>query len=115
MMLTAQEAAKLLGVSKRMMYDLAAPHGPVPCTRYSTKYVRFKQEDIKDYEKSCQYTSTKPQIVGVSHLTASSPAGESGLQNFFRKAGLEPKRKPMIKKKQQDFLRKQPAQVHNGQ
>lgn len=50
-MLTAEEAAKELGISKRMMYELAAPHGPVPCVRYGAKCVRFKEEDIEAYKE----------------------------------------------------------------
>ena len=31
--MTADEAAKVLGVSCRLVYQLAAPRGPIPCIR----------------------------------------------------------------------------------
>lgn len=101
-MLTAEEAAKLLGISKRTIYELAAPAGPIPCYRMG-RTVRFERTDLDEYAKSCRYTSTKTSHVGVLNLTASSPEGESGLLKLFRKAGLDPKRKPTSKKKRRDF------------
>jgi excisionase family DNA binding protein len=46
--LTAREAAALLGISVRAVYDLAAPAGPVPCLRFG-RAVRFEHKDIKSY------------------------------------------------------------------
>ena len=38
--ITVSEAATLLGISRRMMYSLAAPIGPVPCHRFGPAYLR---------------------------------------------------------------------------
>ena len=38
--ITVSEAAALLGISRRMMYSLAAPIGPVPCHRFGPAYLR---------------------------------------------------------------------------
>lgn len=35
--ITVSEAAALLGISRRMMYSLAAPIGPVPCHRFGRR------------------------------------------------------------------------------
>lgn len=105
-MLTVQEAADLLRIHKRTMYDLAAPNGPIPCYRMG-RTVRFDQSDIEQYQQSCRYTSTRQQLAGAARLTASSPDEESGLQSYFRKAGLEIKPKPTSKKKHIDSSRLQ--------
>ena len=38
--ITVSEAAAILGISRRMMYSLAAPIGPVPCHRFGPAYLR---------------------------------------------------------------------------
>ena len=38
--ITVSEAVALLGISRRMMYSLAAPIGPVPCHRFGPAYLR---------------------------------------------------------------------------
>ena len=43
--MTADEAAKLLGVSSRKVYALAAPAGPIPCHRIG-RTVRFQLSDV---------------------------------------------------------------------
>lgn len=100
-MLTVKQAAEVLGVSLRTMYDLAAPNGPIPCYRIG-RTVRYEQSDLENYKTTCRCTSTKTSPAGVSRLTASSPEGESGLQSYFRKAGLVPKLKPTTRKKRTD-------------
>lgn len=105
-MLNVQDAAEMLGIHKRTMYDLAAPNGPIPCYRFGLT-VRFELSDIQNYQQSCRYTSTREQIVGASRLTASSPDAESGLQSFFRKAGLAVKPNPTNRRKRPDSSRLQ--------
>lgn len=100
-LITVEAAAKELGISKRMMYELAAPHGPIPCCRIG-RAVRFDPSDIENYTKSCRSTPTRPPVAGVSRLTVSSPDGESGLRSYFRKAGHVLKPKNSTKKKRAD-------------
>src|SRR3569833_2163307 len=97
--ITADEAAAILGVSKRMVYDLAAPHGPIPCARYSAKCVRFESQDVEAYKAQCQHTSIKQKIVGSLTSTRLSTAGESELQKLYRQAGAVPRPKPSTKQK----------------
>lgn len=113
-LITAEEAARELGISKRTMYELAAPGGPIPCCRIG-RAVRFDPSDIENYTKSCRSTPTKPPVVGVSRLIASSPDGESGLRSYFRKAGHALKPKNSTKKKLADSTRLQLVANPTGQ
>jgi excisionase family DNA binding protein len=104
--LSVQEAADRLGISKRMMYDLAAPRGPVPCYRIETA-VRFDENDVEDYKQSRRCEPVKAPEMRLSQravrLKMSSPEGESGLMKLFRRDGLTPKTKAEI-----DAVRKKP-------
>ena len=97
--IAADEAARLLGISKRAVYDLAAPHGPIPCFRYGAKCVRFNLTDILEYDKSCQHTLIVQKIVGVMSSTRLSVETESALLSSFRKDGIEPKPKTSQQKR----------------
>ncbi len=89
-MITAKEAAAMLGLSLRSIYDLAAPQGQIPCARFGTrKGIRFEKEDIEEYKKTCRFLPIKPVVVGASRLTASSPESATALQKCFQKAGLK--------------------------
>ena len=50
MMITAEEVAEMLGISRGAVYDLAAPKGPIPCVRFGRRCIRFKREDIQALE-----------------------------------------------------------------
>lgn len=92
MTLTVLQAAKLLGVSRAMVYKLAAPHGPIPCTRIGTRII-FEEADVQQYKESCrvvQRVHPAPQLLGKTHV-ALPPDGESSLIKTFRKLGLEPR------------------------
>ena len=92
-MLNAKEAAERLGISRGMIYALAAPTDPIPCQRIG-RTVRFEIEDIDAYKESCRHAPAKQKVAGVSTMTISySTPGESGLVSHFRKAGIEPKMK----------------------
>lgn len=94
-MLTAAEAAKLLGLSARTMYDLARS-GKIACHRMGVGdgAVRFDPADLQEYKRQCRSPVITPDA-GSSSLTASSPlpSGDSALTNYFRKAGRNPKPK----------------------
>jgi excisionase family DNA binding protein len=98
-LIAVQAAADSLGVSRRTMYELAAPAGPIPCYRIG-RTVRFQQDDIEAYKQSrrCEpVRATGPRYsLAVVRLKASSPTGESELEKFFRKAGLKVKTREEI-------------------
>ena len=62
--MTVQEAARMLGVSKGMVYGLAAPAGPIPCARIGSRII-FDQVDIVEFKQKCRYTEVK-HAVGIS-------------------------------------------------
>lgn len=100
-MIDAKAAAAMLGISTRMLYDLAAPNGPIPCTRYSAKCVRFNPDDVKAYAASCRCEPCGPvKEAGQARLPSvklqASP-GESELMKLFRRDGITPKPRPKIK------------------
>lgn len=92
-MIDCQQAAQILGVSSRKMYELAAPSGPVKCYRIG-RSVRFEQADIEEYKVQCQSTETRNAVVSSLSSTAVSVASESELESFFRKRGIAPRRTP---------------------
>jgi hypothetical protein len=51
-LINAKAAAAMLGVSARMMYDLASPHGPIPCYRMGLKCIRFDPVDLEAFMQS---------------------------------------------------------------
>ena len=113
-MITAKKAAEMLGLSARKVYDLAAPNGPIPCTRYSEKCIRFNEQDIENYRLSCQFTLMREIVVGASRSIKLSTASESVSQNFFRKLGIEPKPKRSTSQKHQDSTALRLVQSNSG-
>ena len=99
-MLTAAEAAPMLGLKPRTLYALAKA-GKIACHRLGVGdgAVRFELADIEAYKQSCRLPATT-QAVGSTNLTASLPESDSGLTAYFRKAGREPKRKTSTSGKQ---------------
>lgn len=96
--INAQAAAKLLGVSARQVYDLAAPNGPLPCYRIGSRIV-FDPSDIETYLLSCRCTEIKKAVVTSLNSTPVLRATESELESVFRARGLKPRRKPLGGKK----------------
>jgi excisionase family DNA binding protein len=92
-LLKAAQAGRLLGLSARTMYALAAA-GKIACHRMGVgdAAVRFDPADLEAYKQSCRSPATTP-AAGCSSLTASLPESASALTAFFRKAGREPKPK----------------------
>ncbi|NYT26201.1 helix-turn-helix domain-containing protein [Alcaligenaceae bacterium] len=100
-MLSVIEAAKRLGVSPRTVYDLAAPSGPIPCHRIGRRIV-FSTEDLTEYLHQCRYTEIKREVATFLSSTVSLRASGSGLENYFRKRGREPKLTPTTAKNRRD-------------
>ncbi|UMU20462.1 helix-turn-helix domain-containing protein [Herbaspirillum seropedicae] len=92
-------AADALGVSSRHIYDLAAPAGPIPCYRIGRR-ILFKPADLHSYLESCRYTVIKKEVISSLNLTAGLKVSGSGLENTFRKLGINPRRTPSTVKNQ---------------
>jgi hypothetical protein len=100
-LITVEAAAEILGISKRMMYALAAPHGPIPCIRYTAKCIRFSPDDIKAYIDSCRCTPLDlVKEAGPARLTTVTlralPA-KSRLQQLFLEKGIAATLRPNLK------------------
>jgi excisionase family DNA binding protein len=91
--MNARQAAAVLGVSARQAYDLAAPNGPIPCTRIGRRVV-FDQADIEEFKAKCRFTETRRAVASALSSTRVSAANESALQSSFRALGIVPKRTP---------------------
>ena len=98
-MLTAGEAGRVLGLSARTMYALAAA-GKIASHRMGLGdgAVRFDPADIEAYKHSCRSPATT-RAAGSTSLIASSPDGEHALTDYFRKAGRALTPKPSISEK----------------
>ena|SRR3989304_3145162 len=88
--ITAANAAKMLGVSAGKVYALAAPAGPIPCTRIGKRII-FDQSDVLEYQASCRYIETKRAVASCSTSPARLKADESALQKSFRALGIKPR------------------------
>ncbi len=100
-----RDAARLLGVSVRQVYDLAAHCGPIPCYRVGRR-VTFSESDILEYKQKCRCTEIKRAVASSLNSTAISPASGSALESFFRRRGREPRRRLRPAKKPPKPLRR---------
>lgn len=91
--MNATQAAAVLGVSSRSLYDLAAPAGPIPCTRIGRRVI-FEESDLLEYKAKCRFTETRNAVVSSLSSAAVSVDKESALESFFRKRGIAPRRTP---------------------
>ena len=104
LMLTAKQSAAVLGIPVRTFYDLG-----LPCYRYGPRCASWAMSDLKEYQAKCRFTSTKPKADGATVSAVALTASVTSLQNSFRKAGAEPKRKPTTDAKVLAFSQKQPG------
>lgn len=92
--MNADQAAEVLGVSRRQVYALAAPGGPIPCTRIG-KRVIFDMPDLMAFKESCRCVPA-PKLPRLSissrPIRVSDPAGPSPLEKAFLAMGITPKR-----------------------
>ena len=52
-LLMADAAATILGISCRMLWNLSAPRGPIPCIRLG-RAVRYDREDLIAFVKTAK-------------------------------------------------------------
>lgn len=98
-LITAEAAAKILGVSRGAVYDLAAPKGPIPCVRLGRRCIRFNQEDVEAHVRKCLHTLIKITIAGDIRSTKSLTVNAFERQSYFQRIGIAPKPKTSTSKK----------------
>lgn len=69
--MNATQAADVLGVSARQVYALAAPAGPIPCTRIGKRII-FDMADILEFKQSCRSTATNNTTCAVRNHSATT-------------------------------------------
>jgi excisionase family DNA binding protein len=89
MTMTVIQASEFLGVSRAMVYKLAAPHGPIPCTRIG-KRVIFEESDVSAYKASCrvEHVPMPPlrlRIVGANGILTLSNFGRRQQPHYITK------------------------------
>ncbi|RXN87975.1 hypothetical protein C7R54_15470 [Achromobacter aloeverae] len=104
----AAEAARMLGVSSRHVYDLAAPKGPIPCYRIG-KRITFEVADLLEYKQKCRSIEIQNAVSSSLNSTVRLKASESELESVFRKLGLEPRRMPSTGRSQRASTPSRPA------
>lgn len=97
-LLTPADLAQRLRISSSKARQLAAPGGPIPCARIG-RLIRFNEEDIQEYEQQCRSTTIKAAVDIALNSTASLKVEESGLQSYFQKLGIKPRRTSSTAKK----------------
>lgn len=91
--MNAAQAAEVLGVSARQVYALAAPAGPIPCTRIGKRII-FDMPDLLAFKESCRCVPAPklPRLsISSSPIRVSNPAGPSPLLKLFEEMGIRPK------------------------
>lgn len=100
------QTACALGVSRRMVYELAASSGPIPCVRIGRR-VLFDDADVTEYIQQCRYTETKRAVSSSLSSVAVSADDGSALERYFLKRGVRPKLMPSNAKSPRGFTRLQ--------
>ncbi|WP_081482963.1 helix-turn-helix domain-containing protein [Bordetella petrii] len=96
--LTPTDLADRLKISRSKARALAAPGGPIPCTRIG-RLIRFDEADIMEYEQQCRSITIKCAVdIALSSTKLSTETG-SELQSYFRKLGIKPKQRSSTEKK----------------
>src|SRR5437868_4844601 len=98
-LLSAPEAAAYLGISKRKMYDLVEPRGPIPCYKLGKRLTRFSIQDLNVFIKSCRSDTCETKSVSASNSKPRLTDAGSELLNSFRKLGINPRQKPTTPRK----------------
>ena len=106
-MLSAKQTAFLLGISDRLVYELARRMG-LRCYRIRRR-VLFDESDVLEFKASCQLLGARTISAGVISITASSTDSNIELLNCFRKAGANPARISTTGSKPAHSTRNQPA------
>jgi excisionase family DNA binding protein len=96
-MITADDVAEMLGISRGAVYDLAAPKGPIPCVRLGRRCIRFNPEDVQAHIEACRHTQVQmPSIRDPAFGRTPVKLRVSDPLNYFERLGIKtrPKLKP---------------------
>jgi excisionase family DNA binding protein len=90
MTMTVIQASERLGVSRAMVYKLAAPHGPIPCTRIGSRVI-FDESDVQDYKASCrvEHVPMPPLRLRINEARSRRPPGAPSLEEHFKRMGIK--------------------------
>lgn len=91
-MITAEAVAKMPGVSRGTVYDLAAPKGPIPCVRLGRRCLRFHLADVETHIQKCTHTKDAT-LFSVKVSTKAFKVTVSEPQNCSERLGIVPKPK----------------------
>jgi excisionase family DNA binding protein len=93
----ADEVAKMLGISRSAVYDLAAPKGPIRCSRFGRRMIRFNVEDVEAFKQQHMVNPAIP------HATTKPPMSTSPLEvsdplklNCFQRSARVTKREDQV-------------------
>ena len=92
-MVDAAGAAELLGVSRRMVYDLAAA-GRLRCYRYSARAIRFDVADVEAFRQGCRAEVEKVPACRPPTARVEAKDASAGLRELFAAAGVKPRSRP---------------------
>jgi excisionase family DNA binding protein len=92
-LINVAEAAELLGLRPRTVYDLARA-GTLPHYRPAPGAVRFALADIEAHLAACRSTGTKPAPAGGMSSAALLTDADAALQSYFRQRGRGSRQKP---------------------
>lgn len=101
-MIDADEVAKILGISRGAVYDLAAPRGPLPCARFGRRCIRFNAEDVEAFKNQCMVDQARPKLdLKLPRPTVRLEIEVPGeRKNCFQRRGIPTKPKLSSKRKQ---------------
>lgn len=97
-MIDADEVAKMLGISRGAVYDLAAPRGPLPCARFGPRCIRFNAEDVEAFKQQHMGNAARPRLdLKLPRPTVRLEVSDPLKLNCFQRLGLVTK--PKLKRK----------------
>jgi excisionase family DNA binding protein len=90
MTMTVIQASEFLGVSRAMVYKLAAPNGPIPCTRIGARVI-FEESDVSAYKASCrvEHVPMPPLRLRINEARNQRPPGALSLEETFKRMGIK--------------------------
>ena len=107
MFLTVSDTAEQLAISPREVYNLV-DKGRLQAYRLGPRLLRFHQEDIDRFIKSCRYIGTKTRKGGDFASSGKFTVSDSRLLNSFRRVGVEPKQTSLTVTKRADSTQSRP-------
>lgn len=89
-LIDAAEVARLLGVSRRMVYDLVAS-GRLRCYRYSPRAIRFDLVDVEAFRQASRVEVPSPPKCRPPTERLNVADAGAGLLALFAAHGVKPR------------------------